>query len=465
MGDSMKKNNLDTDDVRGLVWRLALPSMAAQFVNVLYSIVDRIYIGNIEAIGDVALAGVGVCGPIVTLISSVAFLVGIGGAPLLSIRMGARDEQGARRVLANAFLMLMVFSGILTVFAYGLKNNMLHWFGASEGIFPYADEYMTVYLAGTAFALISAGMNQFVICQGYAKTGMATVFLGAALNIFLDPIFIFALNMGVKGAALATVISQCASALFAVLFLLSRKIPVRLTFFDYRWEIMKRILVMGLGPFLIIAFDNVLIIALNRVLRQYGGSQADMLLTCNAILQSFMLIITMPLSGITGGTQTILGYNIGAGRPDRILKAIKCILCLCLLFTTIMFLFSNFAPWLFVQLFTRDPQKVQFTVWMIRQYTWGVIPLAVQYELVDSYTGMGMPKFSVFCSTFRKVLYLGSVFIIPRISMIEHVVYAEPISDILGTAMTVTVFFLFVRKQILAVKNSGAPSKAELQEG
>lgn len=443
----MEKSNLNTDDIKGLVCRLAFPSMLAQFISVLYSIVDRMYIGNIPEIGDAALAGVGVCGPIVTLISSFAFLIGIGGAPLLSMRLGAKDEKGAKQVLANAFLMMMAFSVILTVVSYMLKNQMLLWFGAKEGIFPYADEYMSVYLAGTAFALIAAGLNQLIICQGYAKTGMASVAVGAFLNIVLDPVFIFVLDMGVRGAALATVISQAASAAF-VLIVLFVKTPVKITFHGYSWRMAGRILLMGLTPFLIIAFDNVLIISLNSVLGRYGGDGAEQLLTCNAILQSFMLVITMPLGGITGGTQTIFGFNVGAGRPDRIFKALKSVIKICLVFTTVMFLVSNLIPHVFVRIFTRDAANIELTVWMIRMYTLGVIPLAVQYTLVDSFTGMGFVKYAIFCSALRKTLYLGFVFLLPRVLEIQQVVFVEPISDIGGTIITVLVFFLFARKRI-----------------
>lgn len=443
-----KKNNLDTDDMKGLVWRLAIPSMLAQFISVLYSIVDRMYIGNIPEIGDAALAGVGVCGPIVTLITSFAFLVGIGGAPLVSIRMGAKDEKGAKRVLANAFLMMMVLAIILTVAAGLLKEKLLWWFGASEGIFPYANEYMSVYVLGTAFALIAAGMNQFIICQGFAKSGMASVMLGAVLNIILDPIFIFGLNMGVKGAALATILSQLASAVFVLVILFGKRVPVSITFGDYHWKIVKQILMVGFTPFIIIALDNVLIISLNMALKNYGGARADMLLTCNTILQSLMLMITMPLGGITGGTQTIMGFNVGARRPDRIFKAMRQVIKLDLVFCVIMFALANLVPEFFVRIFTKDPENIRLTVQMIHIYTIGVIPLAVQYELVDAYTGMGMTRFSIFCSVFRKVVYIGSVLIIPQVTDIMNIFYTEPISDIAGTIMTSTVFMLFVKKRI-----------------
>ena len=442
-------NPLDTDNMRGLVWKLAIPSMLAQFVSVLYSIVDRMYIGNIPEIGEVALAGVGVCGPIVTLVSSAAFLVGIGGAPLVSIRMGQKNYRAAEAILANCFLMLTVIALGLTAFSLLIKNHLLMWFGASETTFVYGNQYITVYLMGTFFALMSTGMNQFIICQGFAKTGMASVVLGAVCNIVLDPIFIFALDMGVPGAAIATVLSQMASCLFVLAFLFSRKPMIRITFGRYHWFIMKRVLTVGFTPFIIVAFDNILIISLNSVIQKYGGAgQGDMLLTCATIVQSFMLIVTMPLSGITTGTQTILGYNFGARRPDRILKAEKNIFLLCLVFTTVMFVIAHTIPEYFVRIFTRDEAYVKVTVDAIKVYTLGVIPLAVQYTIVDGFTGMGLSLAAMSLSTFRKAIFFLCVFCIPPFFGVENVFYTEPVSDIVSVVFSIAVFALSFRKLI-----------------
>ena len=442
-------NPLDTDNMRGLVWKLAIPSMLAQFVSVLYSIVDRMYIGNIPEIGEVALAGVGVCGPIVTLVSSAAFLVGIGGAPLVSIRMGQKNYRAAEAILANCFLMLTVIALGLTAFSLLIKNHLLMWFGASETTFVYGNQYITVYLMGTFFALMSTGMNQFIICQGFAKTGMASVVLGAVCNIVLDPIFIFALDMGVPGAAIATVLSQMASCLFVLAFLFSRKPMIRITFGRYHWFIMKRVLTVGFTPFIIVAFDNILIISLNSVIQKYGGAgQGDMLLTCATIVQSFMLIVTMPLSGITTGTQTILGYNFGARLPDRILKAEKNIFLLCLVFTTVMFVIAHTIPEYFVRIFTRDEAYVKVTVDAIKVYTLGVIPLAAQYTIVDGVTGMGLSLAAMSLSTFRKAIFFLCVFCIPPFFGVENVFYTEPVSDIVSVVFSIAVFALSFRKLI-----------------
>ena len=442
-------NALDTDNMRGLVWKLAIPSMLAQFVSVLYSIVDRMYIGNIPEIGEVALAGVGVCGPIVTLLSSPAFLVGIGGAPLVSIRMGQRNYRAAEAILANCFLMLTVIALGLTGVSLLIKDYLLMWFGASETTFVYANQYITVYLLGTFFALMSTGMNQFIICQGFAKTGMASVVLGAVCNIVLDPIFIFTLDMGVPRAAIATVLSQMASCLFVLAFLFSKRPLIRITFGRYHWFIMRKVLTIGFTPFIIVAFDNILIISLNSVIQRYGGpEQGDMLLTCATIVQSFMLIITMPLSGITTGTQTILGYNLGARKPERIIRAEKNIVFLCLVFTTIMFVIAHTVPEYFVRIFTRDEEYVRVTVDAIRVYTLGVIPLAVQYTIVDGFTGMGFSVAAISLSTFRKAIFFLCVFCIPPIFGVEHVFYTEPVSDIVSVMLSVAVFALCFKKMI-----------------
>ena len=442
-------NALDTDNMRGLVWKLAIPSMLAQFVSVLYSIVDRMYIGNIPEIGEVALAGVGVCGPIVTLLSSPAFLVGIGGAPLVSIRMGQRNYRAAEAILANCFLMLTVIALGLTGVSLLIKDYLLMWFGASETTFVYANQYITVYLLGTFFALMSTGMNQFIICRGFAKTGMASVVLGAVCNIVLDPIFIFTLDMGVPGAAIATVLSQMASCLFVLAFLFSKRPLILITFGRYHWFIMRKVLTIGFTPFIIVAFDNILIISLNSVIQRYGGpEQGDMLLTCATIVQSFMLIITMPLSGITTGTQTILGYNLGARKPERIIRAEKNIVFLCLVFTTIMFVIAHTVPEYFVRIFTRDEEYVRVTVDAIRVYTLGVIPLAVQYTIVDGFTGMGFSVAAISLSTFRKAIFFLCVFCIPPIFGVEHVFYTEPVSDIVSVMLSVAVFALCFKKMI-----------------
>lgn len=438
------ENDLGRDDIRRLVLRLAIPSMLAQFINVLYSVVDRIYIGNIPVIGETALAGVGVSGPIVTLISAFAYLVGLGGSPLMSIRMGEGQNEKAKKILANSFWMIVGLSAVLTLVLFVFKREILTRFGASEAILPYAESYFTIYLLGTVFALLSIGMNQFIICQGFARIGMISVALGAVTNIVLDPVFIFVFDMGVAGAAFATVLSQFASAAFVLRFLRGNRVLLRLEFECPQVKTVCKIALMGLSPFLIIAFDNVLIISLNTVIQMYGGAEADMLLTCTTIVQSFMLIVTMPLGGITSGTGAILGFNFGAGRPDRIRSAQKYITLLAVVQCSIMFLFSRTLAQYFVYLFTCNESYVELTVWAIRVYTMGIIPLAVQYEVVDGFTGMGVPSVAISLSMFRKLLYLVSVFLIPVFAGVENVFYAEVVSDFGGTTMSVIVYLLLI---------------------
>ena len=443
------ENDLGHDRIRQLVFRLAIPSMLAQFVSVLYSIVDRMYIGNIAEVGELALAGVGVCGPIVTLVSSFSSLIGFGGAPLLSIRMGEKNQEEAKKVLANGFMMLFVISLILTVVSLLVKDQLLMWFGASEVTFPYADQYITVYLMGTVFALLSTGMNQFIICQGFAKIGMKSVMLGAVLNLVLDPIFIFTFHMGAAGGALATVISQACSAAYVLRFLFGSQVPVRITFGGYSARVCRKILSLGFSPFIIIAFDNILIIAMNTVLQTYGGPErGDMLLTCATIMQSFMLMITMPLGGITAGTQSILGFNYGAMKIHRVRQAERQILKLTALFTLIMLILSQTMCRYFVLIFTRDPEYVAMSVRAIRISTLMVVPLAFQYTFVDGFTGMGIAKAAISLSFFRKALFFVLVVLLPRYFGVEAVFWTEPIIDLTAAAVS-TTFFMTCSGRIL----------------
>lgn len=449
-------NNLGTDNIRSLVLKLAIPAMLAQFVNVLYSVVDRIYIGNIPEVGEIALAGVGICGPIVTMISAFAAWVGIGGAPLMSIKMGAGNHKEARRILANSLLLLLGMSVLLTLFAYLFKDILLMKFGATETIFPFANDYMKIYLIGTVFSMLALGLNQFIISQGFSGLGMCSVVIGAVFNIALDPVFIFGLHMGVSGAALATVISQAASCLFTLYVLSCGKTPIGISFGGYDFSLCTKILTVGISPFIIILFDNILIILQNVMIKSYGGLSADALLTCNTIVQSFMLMITMPLGGITGGTQSILGFNYGAGNGRRIKDAEKQILKTGLIFCTIMFLLAQFASKYFVYLFTKDATYVEMSVHFIRIYTLGVIPLAVQYALVDGFTGMSIAQAALPLSTFRKTIYIALVCIFAMTLGAEFIFWAEPISDVCSAIVT-SVTFLILLPKILA--HAGADKK------
>lgn len=441
--------DLGKDPVSSLVLRLAIPAMIAQFVNVLYSIIDRMYIGHIPKIGALALAGVGVCGPIVTLLLSFGTLVGLGGSILLGIRMGERDLPKARQILSNSFLMLCGFSVILTVAFLFMKDHLLIWFGASEITFPYADTYMTIYTAGTFFALMAAGLNYFINCQGFPVAGMTTVLIGAISNIILDSVFIFLFHMDVAGAAIATVISQMASCTFALLFLFSKKVHVRISFGNYSRRLMLNIIYLGMSPFLILATDSILLIVMNTVLQKYGGpKQGDMLITCATIVQSYMLLITSPMIGISGGTQAIISYNYGARQTQRVKKTVRTNLVLMLMFTTFMFILSRFIPGSFVRLFTSSEEYMDFSVWGIKIFTMMIIPLSFQYVFVDALTALERTKTALSLSVLRKLLYVAGTITLPLFFQASAAFYAEPLSDFVSAVVSTAAFLLIIDRHL-----------------
>lgn len=437
-------NDLGKDPVGRLVLRLAVPTMIAQFVNILYSIIDRMYIGNIPQIGDLALAGVGICGPVVTLLSSFGTLIGLGGSILMAMRQGEGNEKKARQLMSNSFLMLIAVSVALTVSFLLLKDRLLLWFGASEVTFTYANTYMTIYTAGTFFALMAIGLNYFITCQGYSTVGMATVLTGAISNIVLDPVFIFGFDMGVAGAAVATVIAQMLSCLFAMGFLLSKKAPIGICFGKYSAKVMLKILAVGFSPFVILATDSVIILVTNAVLQKYGGpGQGDLLISAATIVQSYMMLITGPMLGITGGTQAIISYNYGAKQTERVKKTVWTVLKMCLVFTTVMFGVTRIAASAFVTIFTDSKELAELSVWGIGVFTMSVIPLSFQYEFVDALTALGRTKTALALSLFRKSSYVLLTVMLPVFFTAKAVFYAEPIVDLVA-ACTASVTFLLV---------------------
>lgn len=447
----MKKhtNDFERDPIPQLVLRLAIPTMLAQLVSVLYSIVDRMYIGI--GVGDLALAGVGVCSPIVTLLSSFASLVGLGGSPIMAMRMGEGNQKEARRILNNAFLMLLGLALVLTVLFWFSKGQLLMWFGASTATFSYANTYVSIYTAGTVFALLSSGMNSFLIAQGFSGLGMASVMLGAVLNILLDPIFIFLCHMGVAGAAIATVLSQFCSCLFVLLALFSRKMPVRLGVDGFEMRIVKKIVSFGFSPFLIIASDSILLIVLNTVLQRYGGpGEGDTLVTCATIVQSYLLLITMPLGGITLGSQPIVSFNYGLGSAPRMKQAIRCIVLLCVCFCTFMMVVTHTLSPLYVSLFTKDSEIQMRSVRYIKLFTAMIIPLAVQYPLVDETTALGQVKLALFCSAFRKLIFFSCLLILPAVFTAEAAFFSEPVADVTAACMTTMLFRHFFPRIVRA---------------
>lgn len=449
-GDIMKKtNDYGNDSVPVLVLKISIPFMFAQFVNVLYSIVDRIYIGNIPLIGGEALAGAGICAPIITLLSSFAALIGIGGSVVFSVSLGAGDQKHARKTLANSFSVLIIFSAVLTVLFLLVKNYLLNWFGASEVTFPYADTYLTIYTLGTFFALLSLGMNYFITAQGSPGLGMATTLIGAVTNLILDPVFIFALDMGVAGAAAATVLAQLFSCVFVLCTLNSRKMQVPLGIAKPDMKLVKKIVKIGFSPFLILATDSIIIIALNAVLQFYGGPEyGDTLITAATIVQSYMLLITSPMIGVTGGSQPLISYNYGAGKADRIRKTVFWVLMLCLGFTAVMFMISRVLPEYFVQIFTDNKEYRELAVWGIKVFTLMVVPLSFQYVFVDALTALGMTKLSLSLSIIRKTSYFAATCILPLFFAAKYAFYAEPAADLFAAIISTFVFSVIYRKYL-----------------
>ena len=434
------KNDLGKDAIGKLVKAIAIPCMIAQFVSVLYSIVDRMYIGNIADVGSLALAGVGVCGPIVTMISAFASLVGVGGAPLASIAMGEGDSAKAGKIIGNAFVLMIVISILVVMGIYPFRNWMLLTFGASQVTLPYASTYFTIVLLGTPFALLSVGMNNFINCQGHAKLGMFSVVIGALSNMILDPIFIFGLNMGVAGAAIATVISQIISSIFVLSVLFSKFLPVRLKLQKLEFKTCLNILRIGLTQFIIIAFDNIMIIAMNAQLQHYGGSSmGDILISVNTIVQSLMLVVLMPLGGISGGTQCILSYNYGAYQIERVKESYKYISKVCILFTSTLFVMIWLFARQFIYLFNNDPIIVETTIKAIRICTLFIIPLGLQYELVDGMTALGQVKISLGLSFFRKTVYFSALFLLPIFFGGMSIFAAEALSDIIAPMFSIYI--------------------------
>lgn len=458
----MKALNLANEKVFSTVLKLTLPAMLAQFVSVLYSIVDRMYVGNIEGIGDVALTALGVCAPVATLLTSFGYLVGLGGAPLFAMALGEGDEAKAKKILANALAMLVCLSAVTMALTFALAKPLLNAFGASQETYGYARQYLLIYTAGALFSIVSTGLNQFIIAQGYSGIGMATTLIGAVANIALDPLFIFVFDMNVAGAALATILSQFLSFLFVIIFLVLKGTKCRLSIGGYDAKTILKILKMGISPFIICATDSVIIIASNICLKAYGGEQADMWISSLTVVQAFLSIITMPMMGISTGSQPVISFNYGARNVNLIKRGEKCILGMCIAFTTIMFALSFAVARPFASLFTENPEVIENSVWGIRIFMIGIIPLAFQYAFVDGMTALGQPQFAIVLSLTRKlVLYLGATLLLPKLLGAHAVFYAEPIADIGAAILSTTVFLIFFPK-ILKKRSLQTPAVSSL---
>lgn len=426
--------------------KLAIPTALAQAVNVLYAIIDRMFIGHIASIGSIALAGVGVAAPITTLISSFAVLVGLGGAPIMAMKEGHGEHAKAEQVLAVAFWMLIALSITLTPLAIVLRKPLLMAFGASPRTFVYADQYLFWYILGTPFTILATGLNSYLINQGRSKEGMLTVLIGAILNIVLDPVFIFALDLGVRGGAIATVISQASSMILTMAFLRDRNTPIRLipsrTGKDAK-ALVHKVLIFGLSPFMIISTDSILMIILNMMLQKYGGAEeGDMLITCSTIIQSFHLLVMNPMGGLTGGCQGMISYNFGAGNTERVRAGILTVQAITTVYCTLMLLATIFFKENFIRLFTSDDAVVEAAGKYMLIFESMIIPLSFQYTNIDCMTAMGQIRFSLPLSLMRKCIFLAASILLPVFTHIAATAFlSEPICDATAAVISTSVMW------------------------
>lgn len=408
----------------------------------LYNIVDRIYIGHIAQIGTLALTGVGVCFPIIILITAFSSLIGMGGAPQASIRMGEGNMKEAERILGNCSAALILLSAALTAFFLIGGQTLLRLFGASSDTLPYAIEYMNIYVIGTVFVMISLGLNSFISAQGFAKISMFTVVIGAVINIVLDPILIFGLNMGVRGAALATIISQCVSALWVLKFLTGKKTTLKIRFSNMKLsgQILLPVLALGLSPFIMQSTESLLSICFNTSLQKYGG---DLAVGSMTILTSIMQILSLPLSGLTQGAQPIISYNFGAGNKERVKQAFRLLFISCVTFASLYWLLNMLYPQLLVSIFARDDALKAMAAWALRIYLAAGFMMGIQLACQQTFVAIGQAKISLFLALLRKIILLiPLIYILPNFfaDKVFAVFLAEPISDFIAASTTFTLF-------------------------
>ena len=443
------EKEFNTMPVWKLMLRLGIPAMFAQLFNILYSITDRIFVGNIPGAGELALASVGVCAPAVTAITAFSFMIGTGGASLMSICLGRGEKKEAQKTINIAFIMLLVVSVAVTGLVLLWKKEILYLLGCSDEMYPYASDYFTVYVAGTVFALCGGGMNAFILAQGHAKQGMLAVSMGAVINTVLDPLLIYGLDMGITGAAVATVISQACVMIYVLWFLGRKNRAVRLGFGGYEGRIAGRILYIGMMPFLITLLDNLIVMLLNMQLRKYGGDLlGDRYIACAAIVQSFMVLIASPAQGITTGCSTVISYHYGAKHYSKVMASMKWLLILCGVYMLIPMAVSQLCPEVFVGLFSNDPENIRLASQFVARYSLGAVGIAVQFTFVDGLNVMGKVLYAMPLSLFRKGLYILCVLILPLVVELEYIFYAETISDVIGPLFTLAVFFAWVRPKL-----------------
>ncbi|RXM74294.1 MATE family efflux transporter [Clostridium tetani] len=439
----IEENRLETENIKSLLFSLAMPAIIGQLVSLLYNMVDRMYIGHIPKIGGDALTGIGVIAPILIIISAFSVLVGMGGAPIASIKMGEKDDKGAEKIIGNCFVALIIMSIILTGFLMIFNEKLLIMFGASEKTLPYALEYMKIYTIGTIFVQLAIGMNPFISSQGFAKISMITVSIGAIINIVLDPIFIYGFKMNVKGAALATIISQAISAIWVIYFLKGNKTNLKLRRENFKLDrnIMGAILLLGLSPFVMQITESFIIIAFNSSLQKYGG---DVAVGAMTILSAAMQFTFLPLSGLTQGAQPIMSYNYGAGNKERMKDTFKYLCISTVVYSTLFWLFIMIAPKVFSQLFTNNKDIIDMATQGLRIYMGGAFALGIQIACQQTFIALGNAKTSLFLALLRKVfLLIPLVFILPKIipNRVFAVFLSEPISDIIAAIVTGILFY------------------------
>ncbi len=455
-------NNRDflrTEPLGRLLTKLAIPTVAAQLINMLYNIVDRIYIGHIPDVGSLALTGVGVCMPLIMFVSAFAALVSSGGAPRASISMGSGDMDRAQLILGNCFSVQTIISVIMTAVLLVWNRDLLLLFGASENTIGYACDYMTIYALGTVFVQLTLSMNGFISAQGFTGVSMISVLIGAVLNIALDPLFIFGFGMGVKGAAVATIISQCASCLWVILFLCGKKTVLRLRVRNFR--IVPRVifpcLALGLSTFIMQSSESVIMVCFNASLLKYGG---DIAVGAMTILSSVMQFAMLPLQGLGQGAQPIISYNYGARCTQRVKDTFKLLLRTCLCYSMPLWLLIMAVPGVFVSIFTPDPVLAEYASPALRIYLAMVGIFGLQIACQMTFISIGSALSSITVAVVRKfVLLLPLIYLMPSIFTADKamaVFSAEPVADFLAVSFTAVLFTLQFRKVLRSIQS--APS-------
>ena len=433
---------METERVPKLLAQLAIPAVVAQVINLLYNIVDRIYIGHIPDIGASALTGVGLFTPILMLLNAFAMLAGSGGAPRAAIAMGQQDQKGAEKTMGNCFALLLMLAVVLTTTGYIFAPQLLRMFGASDVTLPYAVAYARIYILGSVFVLLVMGMNPFITTQGFAKISMMTTVIGAVINIILDPIFIFALGMGVRGAALATVLSQTVGAVWILRFLSGKKTILHLRKENVRLEkdVIMPCLALGISTFVMLSTESILSISFTSSLARYGG---DIAVGAMTIITSISQLVSMPLQGICQGGQPIISYNYGAHNEKRVKEAFFTQFKVCVSFSVACWIIILLVPQIFAGMFSGNEELVQYTSWALRIYMAGIFSQGFQICCQQSFVALGQAKISLFLACLRKlILLIPLIFLLPVFleNKVFAVFLAEPVSDILAATVTTIVF-------------------------